>query len=173
MDVVNILLLGVDSLIACLAIGPIVAAKWRLPLAALFGIADGAGFLIGTSVGWHLPEAVTGTLRSGVLLLFGVYLIVVTTMTSRAAARWPIWVVPFALTLDNLTYGLVGDDDTLTASPLAQAGWQVVTSAALAMVGLLVAVVLPRLVPQLQQRKTSNTLAGGALVLAAGLVLLT
>jgi hypothetical protein len=173
MNVVNILLLGVDSLIACLAIGPIVAAKWRVPLAALFGVADGAGFLVGTALGWQLPEAVTGALRSGVLLLFGVYLIAVTMMTSHAAARWPIWVLPFALTLDNLTYGLVGDDDAVMASPLAQAGSQALTSAVLGMVGLLVAVVLPRLFPQLEQRRTSNTIAGGALVVAAGLVLLT
>jgi hypothetical protein len=173
MDAVNILLLGVDSLIACLAIGPIVAAKWRVALAILFGLADGAGFLVGTALGWHLSGAVTSTLRSGVLLLFGVYLILVTMMTSRVAAHWPIWVLPFASTLDNLTYGLVGDDDAVASSPLAQAGWQAVASGALALIGLLVAVVLPRLIPQLQQRKTSNAIAGGVLVVAAGLVLLT
>jgi hypothetical protein len=173
MDVTNILLLGVDSLIACLAIGPIVAAKWRAPLAALFGIADGAGFLVGTALGWHLSAAITGGLRSGIMLLFGAYLIIVTASTSRVAARWPIWVLPFALTLDNLTYGLVGDDDAVTSSPLAQAGLQAVSSAALAMIGLLVAVVLPRVIPQLEQRKTSTALAGGALIAAAGLVLLS
>ena len=40
------LLLGVDSLIAGMAIGPVVERRWRLPLAALFGIADAAVFLL-------------------------------------------------------------------------------------------------------------------------------
>jgi formate-dependent nitrite reductase membrane component NrfD len=106
------------------------------------------------------------------LLLFGLYLIAITLIPSRAAARWPIWVLPFALTLDNLTYGMVGDGDA-GSSALAQASWQALASGALALAGLLVAVALPRLLPQLKRRKTSNALAGAALVVAAGLVLMT
>ena len=46
------LLLGIDSLIACIAIGAIVDRRWRVPLAALFAIADGGAFLIGAGLGW-------------------------------------------------------------------------------------------------------------------------
>jgi hypothetical protein len=171
MDFTSVVLLGLDSFIACLAIGPIVASRWRVPLAVLFGAADGAGFLAGTALGWHVPDAMASALKSGVLLLFGVYLIAVTLMTSHVAARWPIWVLPFALTLDNLTFGLVGDDNG-AGSPLAQAGYQALASGALALVGLLVAAVLPRVSTRFEQQRTSSALAGGALVVASGLVLL-
>src|SRR5581483_6108654 len=154
MDMPNIVLLGLDSLIACLAIGPIVAATWRLPLATLFGVTDSAGFLVGKALGWHLPVIVTSTLRAGVLLLFGLYLIMVTLIGARVAVRWPIWVLPVALTLDNLTYGIV-DDEATTNLLLAQAGSQALVSGAFAFTGLLVATALIRLLPQLDQHKTS------------------
>ncbi len=74
-------------------------------------------------------------------------------------------------TMDNLTYGLVGDHSA--GSLLPQAGEQALSSALLALVGLLVAVVLPRVVPVMEQRAAATRFAGGALVLAAsGLVLL-
>jgi hypothetical protein len=41
------LLLGIDSLIACIAIGPIISRAWAVPLIVLFGIGDGGGFLLG------------------------------------------------------------------------------------------------------------------------------
>jgi hypothetical protein len=73
-------------------------------------------------------------------------------------------VLPWALTMDNLAYGLVSD------GPLVQqAGEQALSSALLALAGLLMAVVLPRIVPALTERRAMATrFAGGALVLAAG-----
>ena len=43
------LLLGVDSLIACIAIGPIMERRWSAIalLVVLFGIGDGGGYLLG------------------------------------------------------------------------------------------------------------------------------
>ena len=35
------LLLGIDSLIVCLAVGPLVPKQWRLAYAGLFGVLDG------------------------------------------------------------------------------------------------------------------------------------
>jgi len=43
----SFLLLGLDSLIVCAAVGPLVDKRWRLPYAALFGVADGLAFLAG------------------------------------------------------------------------------------------------------------------------------
>ena len=37
-------------MIACLAIGPIVSGRWRVQLAASFGVCDGAGFLLGSAL---------------------------------------------------------------------------------------------------------------------------
>jgi hypothetical protein len=45
------LLLGVDSLIACIAVGPIISRRVAVPFALLFGVGDGGGYLLGTAVG--------------------------------------------------------------------------------------------------------------------------
>jgi hypothetical protein len=165
------LLLGVDSLIACIAICAIVDRGWRLPLAALFGVADAVGFLIGAGLGWQLSANFSVAMLTGTLVAFGLYLLVVAPGARHVAARWPVWVVPWALTLDNLAYGAAGDG--AAGSLLQQAGEQALSSSLLALVGLLVAVVLPRAVPALERRATATRFAGGALVLAAGgLVLL-
>jgi hypothetical protein len=165
------LLLGVDSLIAGVAICAIVSPRARLPLAALFGIADGVVFLIGAGLGWRLAGGVSEALEVGTLVAVGLYLLVIAAGTQRVAARWPLWVLPWALTMDNLTYGLVGDHSA--GSLLQQAGEQALPSALFALAGLLVAVVLPRVLPVIEQRAAATRFAGGALVLAAGgLVLL-
>jgi len=169
---VDFLLLGLDSLIACIAIGPIVTGRWRLPLAALFGIADGIGFLIGSAIAWHISSDVADTLRTGILVALGLYLLAVSIFTQRVAARWPLWVLPFALSLDNLTYGLIGDDQA-SGSLLGQAGEQALASGLLAAVGLLVGVVLPRVLPVMQRRAVASGVSGGALIIGAGLMLLT
>jgi hypothetical protein len=160
----SFLLLGVDSLIAGIAVCAIVEPRSRLRLAALFGIADGVVFLIAAGLLWQLSAGVTAALEAGTLVALGLYLLVVAAGTRHVAARWPLWVLPWALTFDNLAYGLVGDRSTL----FQQAGEQALSSALLALAGLLVAVVLPRVLPVLQQRVAANRFAGGALVLAAG-----
>ena len=50
------LLLGIDSLIAATAIGPLVTGRSRSALATWFGIADGAGFAIGAMIDMWLPN---------------------------------------------------------------------------------------------------------------------
>ena len=161
------LLLGIDSLIACIAIGALVDRRSRLWLAGLFGVADGVAFLIGVGLGWQLSGALIGGLEIGLLVALGLYLLVVAGGTQRVAALWPVWVVPFALTLDNLAYGVAGEH--AAGSVVAQAGEQALSSSLLALIGLLaVAAVLP----QMERRAPVNRVAGGALLLAAvGLVL--
>jgi hypothetical protein len=169
---VGFLLLGLDSLIACIAIGPIVDRRWGLPLAALFGIADGVGFLIGSAFSWHISSNVSDVLQTGMLVALGLYLLVISAFTRRVAARWPVWILPWALSIDNLTYGLVGGHHSV-GSLLVQAGQQALSSALLALLGLLVGVVLPRVLPVMQRRAVASGVCGVALVLAAGVLLLT
>ena len=53
------LLLGIDSLIACIAVGPIIRRRWSVPFAVLFGICDGGGFLLGSAFHWSMPDRVS------------------------------------------------------------------------------------------------------------------
>jgi hypothetical protein len=155
------LLLGIDSLIACLAIGAIVDRRWRLPLVALFGVADGTAFLIGAGLGWTLSAGLTEVLEVGTLVALGLYLLVVAAGAGRLAAL-PVWLVPIALTADNLAYGVAND---YSGSLAGHAVEQALSSSLLALVGLLaVAAVLPRA----ERRAVAVRFAGGALLVAAG-----
>jgi hypothetical protein len=159
------LLLGVDSLIAGIAIGAIVEPRWRLPLVALFGVADAAVFLIAVGLGWQLSAGATEVLEIGTLGALGLWLIVVAAGTRRAAELWPVWVLPLALTLDNLAYGVASD---YSGSLLGHAGEQALSSALLALIGLYVAGVLPRVLPALERRAVAIRFAGAALLVATG-----
>jgi hypothetical protein len=164
----SLLLLGLDSLIVCLAIAPIVEPRSRLKLAALFGVADGMAFLVGAGLGLRLlSDGASTVLTTGLLVAMGLYLLVVAAGTRQVAASWPVWVLPIALVFDNLTYGLVGDH--AAGSLFQHAGEQALSSATLALAGL----VAGALIPVVQRRADANRVAGGALLLAAGgLVLL-
>lgn len=164
----SLLLLGLDSLIVCLAVGVIVDGRARLKLAALFGVADGVAFLVGAGLGLQLfSEGASTVLASGALAVLALYLLVVATGTRPFAARWTVWALPGVLVFDNLTYGLFGDH--AAGSVFAQAGAQALSSALLALVGLLAAAALR---PAFERRTILDRVAGGALLLAAaGLVL--
>jgi hypothetical protein len=160
------LLLGIDSLIACMAIGAIVDRRWRLPLAAAFGLADGTAFLIGAGLGWTISAGVTEVLEVGTLAALGMWLLVVAAGTRRAAELWPVWVLPIALTMDNLAYGVASD---YSGSLLGHAGEQALSSSLLALVGLIAAaIVLPRVLPVMERRAVAVRFAGAALLLATG-----
>jgi len=159
------LLLGIDSLIACVAIGAIVDRRWRLPLAAAFGVADGGAFLIGAGLGWTISEGATEVLEIGALAGLGVWLIVVAAGIRRAAELWPVWLLPIALTVDNLAYGVAND---YSGSLLGHAAEQALSSALLALVGLYAASLLPRVVPAMERRAVAVPFAGAALLVATG-----
>jgi hypothetical protein len=159
------LLLGIDSLIACMAIGAIVDKRWRLPLVALFGVADGAAFLIGAGLGWTISAGVTGVLEVGTLGALGLWLIAVAAGTRRVAELWPLWVLPLALTVDNLAFG-VGSE--YSGSLVGHAAEQALSSSLLALIGLYAAGVLPRVVPALERRTVAVRFAGAALLVATG-----
>ena len=160
------LLLGIDSFIACMAIGAIVDRRWRLPLAALFGVADGGAFLIGVGLGWQLSAGVTEVLEIAALAGLGLWLLVVAAGTRRFAELWPVWVLPVALTLDNLAYGAVGDHST--GWLLGHAGEQALSSSLLGIAGLIAALGLARVLPVMERRAVAVRFAGAALLLATG-----
>ena len=162
----GLLLLGLDSFIVCLAVGLIVDGRSRLKLAALFGVADGVAFLVAAGFGWQLfSDGASALLTVGMLVALAFYLLVVAAGSQRVAARWPVWVLPAVLVFDNLTYGLIGGDGPL----LIHAGAQALSSALLALAGLLAAAAMR---PAIEDRVTPNRVVGGALLLAAaGLVL--
>src|SRR5690242_11835855 len=126
------LLLGLDSLIVCAAVGPLVDRRWRLQYAALFGVADGLAFLVGTGRGWRFfTDGVSTAWQTTIVVGLALYLLVVAAGTQRMASRWPVWVFPHLLIFDNLTYGL-----TREGSLLQQAGQQALSSALMAVLGL-------------------------------------
>jgi hypothetical protein len=164
----SLLLLGLDSLIVCLAIGALVEGRSRLKLAALFGLADGVAFLIGAGLGWGmLSKAASDVVELATIILVGLYLLVVAASSTRIA-RWPIWLLPFALIADNLTYGLAGEH---TGSVVGEATAQAVSSGLLAFVGLLVAVWLPRALPAARNVAATRVAGAGLMVAAGGLFL--
>jgi hypothetical protein len=164
----SLLLLGLDSLIVCLAVGVLVDSQSRLKLAALFGVADSVAFLVGAGLGLRfLSEGASTVLTTAALVALALYLLVVVAGTRPFAARWTLWALPAVLVFDNLTYGLLGEH--AVGSVFEQAGAQALSSAALALVGLLAAAALR---PAFERRAALDRVAGGALLLAAaGLVL--
>jgi hypothetical protein len=159
----NFLLLGIDSLIACLAIGALVDRRSWVWLAALFAVADATAFLIGAGLGWGLmSQAASELIGMGTLVLLGVYLLVVAAGTAQVTARRAVWLLPFALTLDNLAFGMAGEP---TSSVLAQA----LSSGMLAYLGLYAADWLPRALPA---KLEATKVAGAALLIGAGALFL-
>jgi hypothetical protein len=71
--------------------------------------------------------------------------------------------------MDNLAYGVASD---YSGSLAGHAAEQALSSALLALVGLYVAGVLPRVVPALQSRAVAVRFAGVALLVATGMFLL-
>jgi hypothetical protein len=164
----SFLLLGIDSLIACVAIGALVEKRSRLWLAGLFGLADGIAFLVGAGLGWGLlSEGASEIVEVGSLVAIGLYLLVVAA-GMRHMATWPVWLVPFALIADNVTYGLAGEH---TGSLFGEASTQALSSSLLAFVGLLVAAWLPRVLPA-ARGASAPRFAGAGLLVAAGALFL-
>jgi hypothetical protein len=109
------LLLGTDSLIACIAVGPIISRRIALPFAILFGVGDGGGYLLGTAFHWSVSDSFSTFITTSVLTILGVYWIAIAIYSRWATAkdpdstraRWAVWILPWALSVDNITYGLV------------------------------------------------------------------
>jgi hypothetical protein len=172
------LLLGVDSLIACIAVGPIMGRRMSVlvPFALLFGVGDGGGYLLGTALHWSFPDNL-GFLAPTVVAVIGVYWIAVAIVSRKAAAaednpraHWGVWILPWLLSLDNITYGVV-DGVSSGASVWASAGEQALSSALQAGIGLAIGIAIAYSIPALRRRMwLANATAGGAMLVAAGVL---
>ncbi len=167
----SFLLLGVDSLIACFAIAPVVSKRSRVPLALCFGLGDGVGYLIGSAFHWSMPDTVATVVETSVMVALGVYWIVLAFASRRVAGTKWIWMLPWALSIDNITFGLI--DGHWGTSVGVQAFEQALSSAIQAGIGLALGYAVVRSIPALQRSRLAMTgFAGCALIVAAGLELI-
>lgn len=167
----SFLLLGIDSLIVGLAIGPILDRRAVLPLAGFFGLCDGVGFVIGSAFHWQVSDSVATPVAMAVMVSLGLYWIVLAGVARRTARTGWVWILPVVMSIDNITFGLI--DGHWTTSVAGQATEQALSSALLALIGLGVSIAAARTVPALQRSRILATgVAGGALLLAAPLYLL-
>ena len=169
----NFLLLGIDSLIACMAVGPIISRRRAAPFAALFGICDGGGFLLGSALHWQVPDNVSNAVTTTLLIALGIYWISIAIFARTqqvSSSRWLVWALPLALSIDDITFGLAGDHP---GAIFAQAGQQALSSVLLAGLGLVVGLGLARVFPATRRHvAVANGVAGGALILASGVLLM-
>jgi hypothetical protein len=170
------LLLGIDSLIACFAVGALVSRRSWLSYATLFGLCDAGGYLLGTALHWSMPDGVAKVVETAALVGLGLYLLVVAIGVRRVSqTRWVsalplvVWALPFLLSIDNVTYGVI--DARWTNSVLGQAGEQALSSAFLAFIGLSVGATVVRTIPQMERSGVLKAgFAGVALIVAAPLL---
>jgi hypothetical protein len=87
-----------------------------------------------------------------------------------AETRWA-WALPFALSVDNITFGLI--DHAWSSSVAVQAVEQLLSSGLLALIGLALSAVVLRAIPGAEQRSRAFTagFAGAALIIAAPILL--
>jgi hypothetical protein len=172
------LLLGVDSLIACIAVGPIMQRKWSVlvPFALLFGLGDGLGYLLGVAIHWSYPDS-WSNFAPTVVALIGAYWIVVAIISKRAAkaeenpkARWGVWILPFLLSLDNITYGAV-DGVSNGASIWLSAFEQFLSSVIQAGIGLAIGIAVAYSIPAVRRHMwLANGVAGGLMIVGAAVL---
>ena len=212
-DYTAFLLLGVDSLIACIVTGPIFirqragehselrspdeqkrASRWKwwalggLSLSALtipyglsYGVGDGLGYLLGTLFHFSISDSLSTVLETTLLVALGlywigIYFVASTMQASEQLQKWSwrgIWVLPVALSLDNLTFGAVTGIPA-NESVWASAGLQALASAGLGLVGLAVGIGLAVLIPALRSKMYRTFgIVGVGVIATAGLLLYT
>ena len=147
------LLLGVDSLIACFAVGAVLKRQsWPL-YAALFGLCDAGGFLLGSALHWSMPDGTANVVETAVLVALGVYWLGIALYSRQLAeTRW-VWALPVVLSIDNITFGLI--DHAWSSSVAIQAIEQLISSSLLALVGLLASAAVMRVIPGSKQRSAA------------------
>jgi hypothetical protein len=163
------------------AIGGLSLSALAVPYGFSYGAGDGIGYLIGTafhfSVSDSLSEAVETTLLVALgLYWIGIYFAARNMQASERLQQWSrrgIWVLPAALSIDNLTYGAVTGVPA-HASVWASAGLQALASAGLGLVGLAVGIGLAVLIPALRTRMYRTFgIVGVGVIATAGLLLYT
>ena len=152
-----------------------------VPFGLSYGAGDGLGYLFGTllhfSVSDSLSEVLVTTLLCALgLYWIGIYFVARNMQTSERLQQWSwrgIWILPVALSIDNLTYGAVTGVPA-HASVWASAGLQALASAALGLVGLAVGIGLAVLIPALRTKMYRTFgFVGVGVIATAGILLYT
>ncbi len=152
-----------------------------VPYGLSYGLGDGAGYLIGTAFNFSISDSLSSMLETTLLVVLGLYWIAIYFIASRVQGseqlqKWSwrgIWVLPVALSLDNLTYGAVAGIPAHD-SAWASAGLQALASAALGLAGLAVGIGLAVLIPGLRARMYRTFgFVGVGVVATAGILLYT
>ena len=128
-----------------------------VPYGLSYGVGDGFGYLIGTLLHFSISDTLSSVLETTLLVVLGLYWIAIYFVARKMQAseqlqKWSwrgIWILPVALSLDNLTYGAVTGVPA-HASVWASAGLQALASGALGLIGLAVGIGLAVLIPALR-----------------------
>lgn len=158
------LLLGIDSLVACIAVGALLTKRQWVPFALMFGLADGLGTLLGITLHWSVPEVTSTVVATAFMVGLGIYWLAVSAVSERMSGTGWVWLVPWVLTIDNITYG--GIDNAWSSAPSVQALETGLSSVIQAGAGIAVSVVIARMVPRAIRAMRSSQ--GGNLVAAGG-----
>jgi hypothetical protein len=152
-----------------------------IPYGLSYGAGDGIGYLIGTLFHFSISDSLSSVLETTLLVALGLYWIGIYFVASKMQGserlqKWSwrgIWVLPVALSIDNMTYGAVTGVPA-NASVWASAGLQALASAGLGLIGLAVGIGLAILIPALRTRMYRTFgFVGVGVIATAGILLYT
>ena len=152
-----------------------------VPYGLSYGAGDGIGYLIGTLFHFSISDTLSSVLETTLLVLLGLYWIGIYFVARKMQAspelqKWSwrgIWILPVALSIDNMTYGAVTGVPA-NASVWASAGLQALASAGLGLIGLAVGIGLAILIPSLRTRMYRTFgVVGVGVIATAGILLYT
>jgi putative Mn2+ efflux pump MntP len=102
-------LLGMDSFVVSLGLGPLVRGRNRYAIASAFGLCDGAAILFAPLFSTSFAGAISSLEERALPVLVIAYAIYVVALTRNARALaqgWAGWLVlPVATSIDNLAAG--------------------------------------------------------------------
>ena len=160
------------------ALGGLSLSALAVPYGLSYGVGDGFGYLIGTLLHFSISDTLSTWLETILLVALGFYWIAIyfaarKMQTSERLAKWSwrgIWILPVALSIDNLTYGAVTGVPA-HASVWASAGLQALASGALGLIGLAIGIGLAVLIPALRTKMYRTFGIVGVGVLATAVIL--
>ena len=125
-----------------------------------------------------MSDTLSTVLETTLLVALGLYWIAIyfvarKMQTSERLQKWTwrgIWILPVALSIDNLTYGAVSGVPA-NASVWASAGLQALASAGLGLIGLVVGITLAVLIPGLRAKMYRTFGIVGVGVIATAVIL--
>ena len=149
-----------------------------VPYGLSYGVGDGFGYLFGTLLHFSISDTLSSVLETTLLVVLGLYWIGIYFVARKMQAseqlqKWSwrgIWILPVALSLDNLTFGAVTGIPA-NESVWASAGLQALASGALGLIGLAVGVGLAVLIPSLRTRMYRTFGVVGVGVIATAVIL--